>query len=394
MSDADGLNGPIELTREELYRQVWKVPISELAAQYGIAGKELAKICDRLKIRYPTRWYWSNKSAGKSVVKYRLLPPDDDTPQTVTITPRPPAATIPKLTSERRVNAEAIGDPATPASVTERLVRPHAIIAGWLDEHGRRRREYSLSDSLGRRIISSPELSGLERRRFRILDALLKELERQGGRAKGGERRALYVEMAGEPIEFQLREKLKQVKRPLTAEEKRYSFIPNRGWKQELQPTGKLVLAIKTYLPPGLRAEWLETDEKSLESLLPQIVATFISAGPKLAEQRRQREEERRQWELAEQQRREDQQRRKLDDNRWRRFVELAHQWRAAETARQFIDALKDAGIDPDQHIGDTRAADWIAWAEDRLLKMDPLERGTTDVFRMVAKTTAWTYHD
>lgn len=45
----------VEVTREELFRQVWETPMTRLAAKYGITGNGLAKICDRLNVPYCLR---------------------------------------------------------------------------------------------------------------------------------------------------------------------------------------------------------------------------------------------------------------------------------------------------------------------------------------------------
>lgn len=134
------------------------------------------------------------------------------------------------------------------------------------------------------------EFSEQDRRRHRILDALFKELERQGARIIQGDHRLLFAEVAGEKIEFELREKQKQVRRPLTEKEREWETWNKSGLKQELQPSGFLVFVIKTYLVGSLRREWLEKAGKPIEELLPEIIATFITAGPLLAEQRRVRE--------------------------------------------------------------------------------------------------------
>jgi hypothetical protein len=39
---------PVNLSREDLYVQVWKTPLLRLAAQYGISGTGLSKICSRV----------------------------------------------------------------------------------------------------------------------------------------------------------------------------------------------------------------------------------------------------------------------------------------------------------------------------------------------------------
>jgi len=79
------------------------------------------------------------------------------------------------------------------------------------------------------------ELSDSSKRRYRVLDALFKAIERQGGRAIQGEHQALIIEVAAQRIEFQLREKQKQVRRPLTADEKKWQSKDDKGWRKDLQ---------------------------------------------------------------------------------------------------------------------------------------------------------------
>ncbi len=98
----------------------------------------------------------------------------------------------------------------------------------------------------------------------RILQGLFKALEAKGGKVKENDKRELLVEFQGEEIEFNLREKLKQVHRPLTAEEKRYSWNEKKSTKYDLMPTGNLVFSIKTYLPNKLQREWIESPERPM----------------------------------------------------------------------------------------------------------------------------------
>jgi hypothetical protein len=163
---------------------------------------------------------------------------------------------------------------------------------------------------------------------------------------------------------------------------------------QELQPSGKLIFTIKTYLPDGFKREWMETDGKTLESLVSEILVTFIAAGPLLVEQRRQREEAERQRQAAEYLRYQRQQQRKRDDNRWRCFVGQARSWREAEIARNFLAALKRDDIDLDQEIEGRSLRDWLSWAEDRLNTADAINGGATKIFEAVASITEWTSRD
>lgn len=392
MSDQSEGKRPVRITREDLHKQVWETPMSRLAEQYGISGNGLAKICDRLKVPYPPRGYWAKKAAGKKVINFRLPGPEEDTPREVTITPTMPTPDLPPEVEE---TLEISRSKAEQLQVPERLSKPHSVIAGWLANHERRKEEARRErDPWRKRFLTPEEFTSDDRRRYRILDTLFKELERQGGRVREDERRQLIVEINGEPIIFQLREKQKQVRRPLTADEKRWRAPSDKGWRQELQPTGKLVLSIKTWMPSGLRSEWLENDAKAMEDLLPEIVAAFVAAGPLLAERTRQREEEKRQYQIAEFKRYEEQQRRKLEANRWRRFVELARRSRDAEIARAFIDEMKRLDCDQEEEIGGKKVREWIAWAEESAYSTDPLNHGVEKVFKAVGEITTWSYQD
>lgn len=53
---------PVTLSREELYEQVWSMPLLRLAKQYGITSTGLAKICARLDVPCPPLGYWTAKS--------------------------------------------------------------------------------------------------------------------------------------------------------------------------------------------------------------------------------------------------------------------------------------------------------------------------------------------
>ena len=59
--------GPTTVSREEVYRQVWESPASRLCEQYGISGRGLKKICDRLEVPCPPRGYWARRAAGQRV---------------------------------------------------------------------------------------------------------------------------------------------------------------------------------------------------------------------------------------------------------------------------------------------------------------------------------------
>ena len=89
-----------------------------------------------------------------------------------------------------------------------------------------------------KQITDPGEFSDMDRRKHRILDVLFKALEKRGGKAKEGERAVLYIEMQSEKVEFQIREKQKKGRRPLSESEQRWADKGDKGWRQAMQPTG------------------------------------------------------------------------------------------------------------------------------------------------------------
>ncbi len=67
MSTDDG-----NISRETLYEQVWREPISKLATTYHVSGSYIARICRELNVPTPGRGYWAQVSAGKNPLKEGL----------------------------------------------------------------------------------------------------------------------------------------------------------------------------------------------------------------------------------------------------------------------------------------------------------------------------------
>ena len=98
-------------------------------------------------------------------------------------------------------------------AVPEKLSRPHRVIASWIEEHKRNRQEARRN---GWGHMPEP-FSETDQRRHRILDTLFKALEAKGFAVKQEQYPTqVYLEVQKERIDFGLREKQKQVRRPLT----------------------------------------------------------------------------------------------------------------------------------------------------------------------------------
>jgi hypothetical protein len=392
MADDTPPKKPVILTRKELYDRVWSSPMTKLAAEFGISDAGLIKICKRLDVPRPPQGHWAKKAAGKKVRQLPLREPKDGTPPSATISPTPPPEPPPALSKETAAKMEAVRDDVAMIPVPERLLRPHPVVAGWIAKRADQRREARERRRLLGHAYDPGEFTEIERREHRIYDALFKGVERHGGKVHEGTPRGRIVEMGKEKIEFLIRQKQKQIRRPPTIEEKKQSWNRDKELIYQTITTDMLILEIKSGLPGRLRSKWLETLEKPLEDMLPDIVATFIGAGPLLLQQRLEREEEHRRYEAAAEKRREAERRRKQDDNRWRLFRRFASKAQDVAEARRLLAALKNHEADSLMMVGERSVGEWIEWVEQRITHDDPLLMEPKDIFSSLAAVSEWNY--
>lgn len=275
------------VSRKQLYDLVWSKPMIHAAAEFGVSGNGLAKVCRKLDVPYPPRGYWAKHAVGKAPPANPLPDRRKDIPEGVTI------GASGKLDDEERpeiAQARADFEEAkqrhAAISIPERLAKPHPVIARWLSEKKERQeRARRERDPWTRSLYREPDFTTVDRRRHRILHALFAILEKEGGAVVENERRELRYERDGVSLEFQLREKFKQVRRPLTEDEKRWRLSSDRDWRLDLEATGMLLFEFKTWSLGRLRKNWLESEAKSMKTMLPGIVATFAAAIPLLVEE-------------------------------------------------------------------------------------------------------------
>jgi len=360
--------------------------MSHLAKQFGISDSGLAKICKRLNVPYPPRGWWAKKEAGKPVRTQALPPFKDGIPASVAISPS--EGPEEGLKAAIREKSQEIGEVAVP----QRLARSHPLIAGWRENHRRRMEEARRErDPWRRSLYSVPDYTEADRRRHRILQALFNALESHGAAISENDRRQLIATVENEKIEFSLQEKSRQVTRPLNDEEKRWSWNKS-GVKTELEPTGYFQFSIKTWIDHPIRKNWLESEKRPLDAMLPEICATFLIVGQMRAERSRVRQEEARINAERQRQLELERQRRQQNENRWKRLLEIADASKRVEVARAFIARLKELDVSDEELIDGRTASEWVAWAEEQATTHDPVRQGVDRIFGDIAQVNAWTY--
>lgn len=378
------------ITRQLIYDMVWKEPLTHLAKKFGLSDQGLAKLCKREHIPRPPQGYWNKLAVGKPTGTKPPLPVDARGADAVVF--RVSASSHSLATPKAQV--DQFKAELSEVRVSERLANPHPIVAESVAFRDAEVREgktrYDYSAEVWKKI---PPLDSEERRLLRTLDALCKGLEANGATVARNDRGELAATIGQDRIAFQLRYRLRQVKIPITPDDWRWKYKGKDSFRQELETTEDLIFEIKSWMPSGFRSNWREGPKRRLEQLTTDIVATMLVAFPILAAEREARAEAARLREIEAEKRREREARARLDRNRFRRLAEQAGAWREASVVRDFVAALREAGLDSDAMVADMTVTQWLEWANDAANRHDPLSRPLA-ILESIAAVHNWTYSD
>ena len=265
--------------------------------------------------------------------------------------------------------------------VPDRLTSPHQLVSNTLialksctpDRDGilRPRSAQCLDVSISRNIIG---------RAMRVMDALLKALEKHGYPASIVERdrkRLTCVQVLGETIEIQLRELLDRREKQFTAVEKkereRSSWLRDKI-EYEYSPSGRLTLNILNYLSDGCRRVWSDGKKQRLEIRLDSVINGVIAAAESEKALRLQRERWEKERVDREQERLKEAERRRKEEEKIGRLEHFVNSWKRSQGVREFLTALeqgfadKNVSIDPGSELGN-----WLSWARNYADSIDPI---------------------
>lgn len=358
----------MQLTRRQLYDLVCNAPLSKTAPNLDISVFALTALCKKYHAPYPGSGYWTKQSLG---IEQALepLPPMEGTEPLIAIEPSKPR----RAARQASIPLEA-KTASTAAETTAATEKPHPLVAKWIAERERFRRE-ALSSRNEWRIANAPApLAEIDHRRHAILTSLFHSLEARGATVTEAENGLARVTIDGEKIDFQVREKNKQVR--LSPTDRRNSYR-----SQELVGTGKLVFAIRTYLRGPHNEEWKESDRNPLESQVPKMVDRLFEGAAILKAWHIEMEEDRRRREDEAERRAERARLAEEEKLRRKKLGKLARNWRRANEIRAFIAAAKSRPFDSEASIHGKTLAEWLAWADSIADSLDPSLNGLEGIF-------------
>ncbi len=361
-------------TREELYDLVSSEPISKLARRLGLSDRGLAKACARANVPVPGRGYWAKLQHGVKVDRSPLPPAVAGTPEIFEVRRGPRKSDLPALPSDVMEEMAKESTPERKIAVPKVLSHSHPIIRAWL-EGGHRPAQAGAFAPHG--VVLPPQrITQSERRRLRVLSALFKALEIRGHKivADLKDRHDLAVMVGQDKVEFKLTFRQRQIREPLSPQEKAewLNAMTGRQYRLERQVTDELVFRIRSVWFPDRRVkkEWTDQPNRPIEQLLNDIVAGLIAAGAVQREQRISQEAAAEHHRLEELDRWKRQEAEEAEARRFEELIRQAGQWRQANGIRAYVKATK-ARL---RGRGTSRARlqEWAAWALRYADRIDP----------------------
>jgi hypothetical protein len=333
--------------REELYALVWAEPATKVAKRFGISSVALGKAARKAGIPMPPRGYWEKLRYGRKPKRSTL--PKMRLGQDALVRFRDKPARI-------RVELQAIADDIAAEIAAIREGKPLTVRARLSNRHRLLKCRHGVES----------RTTPLQRRRLRILDALLREFERRGFTV-GEERDALWVRIANEQIGISIDEPIRQRREPATDEDRKHSWNFNLKWKHIREPSGELRLRFDApYL--YTKPEWRDKPGQPLESHLPDVLIGLLTAFGKLRALSQSRAESgAREWARRE--------RRLVQETRVKRLTEQAGAFRRVADIRGYLQsAMAALGGVPGK-------TEWVSWVNAFIEARDPLANGEIEDF-------------
>lgn len=328
----------IELSREDLYNRVWSTPMSKLCKDFGLSDKGLAKICLRHQIPLPGGSYWRRVQLGQTPPKIPLakleeeFPVELPKPKPVFLWPEPPKVSVPL-----------------------KLSNPHPLIIRTRDSiEGK----FKIKDVPSIKIMGGLLAISVSKkatpRALRIMDTIIKEIEKRGGSAEVKDRDGTYLTINGQSFKIHLHEFTKRIEHVPSPNDKPYQYYP----RYEFLPTGELYFKIDAH-QEGLTDLFKDVKKTKLEDRVGEIIRNLELFADKYAEHAKERIKE-------EARSRERYQRDYEEKQKIERLNKEMEQW---EKTRRIKRYLRNLSKDSSSNI------EWLSWISDYLKKRETANR-------------------
>ncbi|PKL12292.1 MAG: hypothetical protein CVV52_10645 [Spirochaetae bacterium HGW-Spirochaetae-8] len=388
-------------SREDLHGAVWSKPMMNLAEEFGISGRGLAKLCERLKVPVPPRGYWRKLSLGQTIEKTPL--PDveftrydlwknqtslDDLERR-----RKAAKERSKILNnpEIEVKDKSLQETVLKTLHDEQNRRPMGIVSeqeifssqvrDFFKTHSRKKYllppfqhsgnlaiEVSDDCALRAGLLMETLLQGFKERNWNF-SIENEDVSRQA---------RMFVHLFGQKIFFHIHEPVVKKVVPLTEKEieaykknHRYGKVPKNDYIPTA--TGRLVLAIHN--GKSVRQSWEDRGRRLIEASIKEILLGFIHVGLQSSNEAVLALEREQRLKVEQDRKLEEERLRKLETKRYERLVADSETYSRMQKIQNYVGYVKnqaqDQAAEPDSEV-----AKWLEWAQSKIIELNPLKNG------------------
>ena len=355
----------VQFDRDKLFAEVWGEPVQSVAKRYGLSDVGLKKLCSRLQIPTPPRGHWAKLKAGKAASAPPTLPVFKGDPRHLhryVAHPVKPSEKAPPV-DERLLPVVAFErDPANYIRVPSRGTHWHPLVAATRDALNSGYKDNRGIPIPGGRGFDIAVSVGQRKRAFRVLNTLVKALEKRGYNLCAGDRHA-QVEMFGSRFTLGIYEPTKRSNYVPTEKELAAKYWP----RYQYTPSGTLEIRCGDGYDVLAKDKVRQPIEEQLNLVVEVMARRAIN-------RLRYREEQERLAVIREQRRQEALAQQAIQNAEKQKLAQLiddAQRWQQAETIRAFLRAQEvhalEAGALSNQQLT------FLAWARAKADWLDPL---------------------
>jgi len=388
-------------SREDLYSTVWSKPMMNLAEEFGISGRGLAKLCERLKVPVPPRGYWRKVSLGQLIKKTSL--PNVEFTRYDQWKNKTSLDDLERRRKAVKEHSEIFNNPdieikdkniheIASKTLHAEQTRKTMMIVSEQDISSPMVKKFLLSQTENKNTRPSNKYSGnlaidvtdsCTLRAGLLMESLLQGFkERRWNfsieKVEASPHVRMFVNLFGQRIYFAIIEPFTNKRFPLTEKERKayeedhhYGRVPK--YRYIPTATGRLLLSIND----GKRVyqSWEDRGKQLIEASIKEIMLGFIYVAIQSSNETILALEREQRLKLEQARKLEEERLKRLDAKRYEKLIADSEAYSQMKKIQNYVEYVKnqaqDQAAEPDSEI-----SKWVEWAQSKINDLNPLKNG------------------
>jgi len=387
-------------SREDLYSVVWAKPMMTLAGEFGMSGRGLAKLCERLKVPVPPKGYWRKVSLGQKIKKTPLPKVEFSMydqwknqsalnsleKRRKAVKERSDIFEKPEIEVKDKEIREFVlctlreENIRNPKVISSEKQISNPLVLRFLQEHGYA--EYSspssinssltidVTDNCSLRVglLMETLLQGFQERKWHF------EIEKNESPCKD----RMFVNVFGQKVYITIIEHVTNKRMSLTEKEIEAYIKSNpyrKAPKNKYVPTatGRLVFTIRS--DRSIYQSWEDRGNQVIETSIKDMMLGFIYVAIKSSNEAVLALEREQELKMDQAYRLEEERLEKLEAQRYERLIADSDAYFQMQKIQKYVEYVKNQA-QANNADSDNEIAKWIEWAESKISNLNPLKEG------------------